>query len=224
MLQSFDYPHVAWPNSLDFKQRGDIGEALTDIADTDFLMQRDAFAGSLMSLATVNGGEFNEAKTMLNNAIVTSLRRLPDERLARVKPAHIEPLASSAMTIANNIALKYPIQILPAQVTYDLTHVESVGHAKAVFRNIREHDVHLDPIEHDDEGVKKLGLTDQKFQPFFWLFVEKDPVDQMDKLLRIYNPMKITLLSAVEQALKEQLAPVTQSKPTIWGQISKLWS
>jgi hypothetical protein len=199
---------IPWPDRAQFTQSPLLAEELERITSERVVMNDPRLASRMGLMATANGLETFEARDFTHNATTVVLQQLAEASLSRVKPEILLPTMSAALDSVNLFANQHPIELLSVERLNGGKHVPSIVYAKSNYLNVRNQDFSV--IEDEPEYMQSLGLGGQAFQPFAWLFVERE--SSMDVLHRFRNPFETTLFLAIDKSLKSALPGGDSSK------------
>mgnify|MGYP001184895349 CR=1 FL=1 len=199
---------IPWPDRAQFPQSPLLAEELGRITSERVVMDDPGLASRMGLMAIANGLEIFEARDFVHNATAVALQRLAEASLSKVKPEILLPTMSAAIDSANLSINQHPIDLLSVERLHGAKHVPSIVYAKSNYINVRNQDFSV--IQEEPGYMQSLGLGEQAFQPFAWLFVER--VNSMDVLHRFRNPFETTLFLAINKSLKNVL-PGGDSSP-----------
>ena len=197
-MQNITGTPIPWPDRAQFSRSPILADELDRITSGKFIADDQNLASGMTLLAKTNGLELSEAMDFTHNATVVALQQLAEASLSKVKPAILAPTLFASISRANLTAIQHPMQLIPYEELNGSKHVGSILDAKTYYLNVRNQDYSI--IEDEAEFIQSLGLGGQVFQPFAWLFVERE--NSMDVLHRYHNPFETTLFSDVREALR----------------------
>lgn len=200
-MQNINGTLIPWPDRAPFLQNVQVAEELDRLTDQQFAREDFGYMPRLELMARTNGLEIVEAQDFIHNATVVAMQQLTEKTMAKLTPSILKPVITASLNSANAIASKNPSEMIDGSLLHGARQVPSIVYAKSTYFNVRSQDYSV--IQDEPKYISSLGLGVQPFQPFAWLFVERE--SSMDVLHRFRNPFETTLFTAVRESLKNIL-------------------